>query len=459
MGSVLLNLNLLNQSPRLNQTSDQQQSVFYCYSDCLRSLSILLSTLNFSRRCNFQISDTGIHLDLQVGNTLQAHAYLEKSTFSEWYFSNPNQSTLPTTQVGGINSDDRSAVVDRFSDVVCQLSNQSTPSQEQQELSNYQFEISISTLIECLNIFGTASATTSNTNTNTNTNSNQKFNYNPKPPLNSLANGYEDQVDGRDQKGSRSVFRHGSDDRSRLVRRQPSSAIRITYDGLGQPLVLLIEDSGVVTRCALVTYEPEELAEMMFLKENQVVQLIMKSDWLKSAFEQFDEKTSTEITMIFCSKAYNDHLRRKQASKTNQSRKSNRNNSPDSHHVKHQVNDEEEEEEGLSYPSFRIQVDGTMGDWIIDFPNDRDILESFEFNLPDHLDDEGIETMGIVKNSYKLSNILKFKKALDVSTKASLRVDDTGFMSLQLLIPLDESSNLRVKKGYVEFLCVPIEDG
>jgi hypothetical protein len=31
-------------------------------------------------------------------------------------------------------------------------------------------------------------------------------------------------------------------------------------------------------------------------------------------------------------------------------------------------------------------------------------------------------------------------------------VDDTGFLSLQLLIPLEESSTMKRKCGYVEFM-------
>ena len=37
-----------------------------------------------------------------------------------------------------------------------------------------------------------------------------------------------------------------------------------------------IEDSGVVTRCSLMTYEADELAQMDFPVERQLVHLIMK---------------------------------------------------------------------------------------------------------------------------------------------------------------------------------------
>lgn len=193
----------------------------------------------------------------------------------------------------------------------------------------------------------------------------------------------------------------------------------------------------------MVTYEADELTQLDFDQDRQVVHLIMKSDWLKSAFSQFDEKSGTEVTFTFSPPP--PSLTRPLLNK----RKDKRN-----HHQRESLPNEPE----AKAPTFRIEVDGELGRYTIDFPNDRDILDNYQFKLPDDLDPDDLDRLGFIRNSYKLSHILKIKKALDVSSKASLRVDDTGFLSLQLLIPLEESTTLKTRCGYVEFLCVPNED-
>ncbi|KAA1086952.1 ssDNA endodeoxyribonuclease [Puccinia graminis f. sp. tritici] len=115
-----------------------------------------------------------------------------------------------------------------------------------------------------------------------------------------------------------------------------------------------------------MTYEADELAQMEFPVERQMVHLIMKSDWLKSAFSQFDNKSGTDITFMFTP-------------------------TPST---------------GWSAPREPTT-----------YHNNQE------------------------------------------SSRRSLRVDDTGFLSLQLLIPLEEASTMKRKCGYVEFMCVPIEDG
>ncbi|KAH9442366.1 hypothetical protein Pst134EB_028621 [Puccinia striiformis f. sp. tritici] len=279
-----------------------------------------------------------------------------------------------------------------------------------------RFEVSMSSLIECLNVFGTASSQKTYT---------KQDNDDDHHPSDSVSESIPAKRKFNPDNHHKSTH-HKS-------RKLPTSAIRISYDGEGSPLILLIEDSGVVTRCSLMTYEAEELAQMDFPVDRQMVHLIMKSDWLKSAFSQFDEKSGTEISLMFSPSRMSHNLQRHQ--------------DPTATAI------------GGIHPTFRIQVEGDNGTCTIDFPDDNEILDSFTCKIVDGLDPDDLLTCGFVRNSYKLSHLLKIKKALDVSSKTSLRVDDTGFMSLQLLIPLEESTTLKRKCGYVEFMCVPIEDG
>lgn len=57
----------------------------------------------------------------------------------------------------------------------------------------------------------------------------------------------------------------------------------------------------------------------------------------------------------------------------------------------------------------------------LDYPNDRDVLESFE-----------CATM--VKFTYRVAHISCALRALQASLRTSLRIDDEGLLSLQLIM-------------------------
>ncbi|PLW25322.1 hypothetical protein PCANC_26731 [Puccinia coronata f. sp. avenae] len=405
------------------QAERAESQVFCCYAPDLRPLAILLSTVHFSPRAIIQISRSSLHVEVELGKILQAHAYLEKSAFTDWHFNPP---VIPSSQREKAdkseddNDDDDEEEEEEEEEEDDAGSKEGEEKEEEGEdnLEEVRFEVSMSSLIECLNVFGTATS--------------QKTYTKHLADGNALYDGYpaKRKYDDDAHKGK------GWSTKSRKL---PTSAVRISYDGEGHPLVLLIEDSGVVTRCSLMTYEADELAQMEFPVERQMVHLIMKSDWLKSAFSQFDDKSGTEMTFMFAPSASAGpdtqpsqplDRRRNRATTTAAGR-----------------------------PTFRIQVDGDLGCYTVDFPNDKDILDSFLCKTPEGVDPHDWDQLGFIQNSYKLSHILKIKKALDVSSKTSLRVDDTGFLSLQLLIPLEESSTMKRKCGYVEFMCVPIEGG
>ncbi|POW11537.1 hypothetical protein PSHT_08427 [Puccinia striiformis] len=369
--------------------SQEPNQVFCCYAPDLRPLAILLSTLHFSPRAVIQISDTAIHIQVEIGKILQAHAYLEKTSFSDWFFNPPK---IPVSQQQ--QQQDRRKKKDG--------SGSSEDSQEEGE--------------------GDEEEEKKNSQKTYTKQDNDDDHHHPSDSV-------SESIPAK-RKFNPDNHHKSTHHKSRKL---PTSAIRISYDGEGSPLILLIEDSGVVTRCSLMTYEAEELAQMDFPVDRQMVHLIMKSDWLKSAFSQFDEKSGTEISLMFSPSRMSHNLQRHQ--------------DPTATAI------------GGIHPTFRIQVEGDNGTCTIDFPDDNEILDSFTCKIVDGLDPDDLLTCGFVRNSYKLSHLLKIKKALDVSSKTSLRVDDTGFMSLQLLIPLEESTTLKRKCGYVEFMCVPIEDG
>ncbi|KAA1129391.1 ssDNA endodeoxyribonuclease [Puccinia graminis f. sp. tritici] len=396
-----------------------QSQVFCCYAPDLRPIAILLSTVHFSARAIIQLSHTSIHIQVEIGKILQAHAYIDKNVFTDWHFKPP---ILPNSQkeraknLGDSDDSNEEESGKRKND----------DDEEEEDEFDVKFEVSMSSLIECLNIFGTASSHKTYTKNFADSAIDDGSSVTGLPAKRRFD---DDSL----------VYQKGKPGPSK-ARKLPTSAVRISYDGEGHPLVLLIEDSGVVTRCSLMTYEADELAQMEFPVERQMVHLIMKSDWLKSAFSQFDDKSGTDITFMFTP-----------TPSTGWSAPT----EPTTYHNNRHKRDEDR----ANRPTFRIEVDGDLGCYTIDFPNDKDILDTFMCKIPEGLDPQDLHQLGFVRNSYKLSHILKIKKALDVSSKTSLRVDDTGFLSLQLLIPLEEASTMKRKCGYVEFMCVPIEDG
>ena len=172
------------------------------------------------------------------------------------------------------------------------------------------------------------------------------------------------------------------------------TALKMCYAGRGTPLKLLLaEDDGVVTDCSVNTQEPEELADFNFSSVDVTNKIIMKSIALRDAFQELD-LTSEFIQILM---------------------------SPD-------------------VPYFRISTFGNTGSAHIDYPNDSDMVETFECKK-------------VQSNRYKTSLLKPSTKSLLLSNKVSIRMDNKGFLSLQYMI-LNEDGQI----CFVEYLCSPNED-
>lgn len=117
---------------------------------------------------------------------------------------------------------------------------ESTPEPEPiDEVKPVTFEISLSTLLECLNIFGNAGGVSASSFTE-----------------------------------KKSSFRKNHEERE--VSHGSATAMRMSYAGIGEPLILLLEESGTITRCEIVTYEPDLIMELGFDADAILQKLIMK---------------------------------------------------------------------------------------------------------------------------------------------------------------------------------------
>ncbi|XP_050185798.1 cell cycle checkpoint protein RAD1 [Myiozetetes cayanensis] len=153
-----------------------------------------------------------------------------------------------------------------------------------------------------------------------------------------------------------------------------STALRMCYRGYGYPLMLFLEEGGVVTVCKINTQEPEELLDFDFCSTKVVNKIILQSEGLREAFAELDMTSEVlQITM-----------------------------SPDK-------------------PYFRLSTFGNAGSAHLDYPKDSDLMEAFHCNQTQ-------------TNRYKISLLKPSTKALALSCKVSIRTDAQGFLSLQYMI-------------------------
>ncbi|ESO05208.1 hypothetical protein HELRODRAFT_156866 [Helobdella robusta] len=158
-----------------------------------------------------------------------------------------------------------------------------------------------------------------------------------------------------------------------------TTAFELCYAGEGHPLVLLLEEGGVLTNCSLKTLELNDTLNYDFDGSSVVNKIIIRSECLKEVF--FDLDTSSDVLEITMS---------------------------------------------TDKPHFRLTTYGNTGTYHWDYPKDSDMIE--EFSVIQHQ---------VIR--YKMSLIRPFSKALLVSTRTSLRTDDKGFLSMQFMIKLDDT--------------------
>lgn len=60
------------------------------------------------------------------------------------------------------------------------------------------------------------------------------------------------------------------------------------YQGHGQPLMLFLEEGGVVTVCKINTQEPVGTLDFDFCSTNVISKIILQSEGLREAFSELD---------------------------------------------------------------------------------------------------------------------------------------------------------------------------
>ncbi|TNY21469.1 Rad1/Rec1/Rad17 [Rhodotorula diobovata] len=383
----------------------------------VRPLASILRSLSFRNQATVKIGVEGLVVTVEEGRSLQAHAYISRDAFSSYAFS--------------LSPSDPAAYVDAPAP---RSSPSASPSPHPPTPPPYcQLTLSLSTVLECLNIFGNAGA---------------GGGANPFKREGGREGEGEDEAPGGSGGGWRGGGRRrrsdeGEDGGRRGARKSAAqeegktTSLRVSYAGQGEPLVMLLEEGGIVTRCEITTYEPEGLLDLAFPDSAKVLRMIIKSDGLRDALSELPP-SSEKLTFSFSP-----------PSEARAGASGARYGTFGARRGGEAGEGEGEEEEEEEVPVFRIESVGTMGSTEMDYTDDKDVLETFECEYP-------------IRNTYKFSHIQLTKHALASAIKVSIRTDEEGLISLQFMIPLSprgaRASVAEGKIGFVEFLCVPLDE-
>ena len=163
------------------------------------------------------------------------------------------------------------------------------------------------------------------------------------------------------------------------------TSLNMRYEDHNSPLLLVLEEGGIVTECQIKTMEASEILDFNFTSLGVENKIIMRSECLRDAFTELDE--SSHIIEILMSP--------------------------------------------LS-PWFRLSTFGQAGSTTTEYPKDSDFVEVFECTK-------------LQCNRYRLTLVKPSIKALLQSSKVSIRMDKRGFLSLQYMIKTEDGNTCFVE--------------
>lgn len=73
---------------------------------------------------------------------------------------------------------------------------------------------------------------------------------------------------------------------------------RLSYNAPGDPLCIILEEAGVTTTCELVTYEPEFEEDIPLQLDALAHKIIMRANWLYDAITELSSTSPTRLTIV-----------------------------------------------------------------------------------------------------------------------------------------------------------------
>lgn len=107
-------------------------------------------------------------------------------------------------------------------------------------------------------------------------------------------------------------------------------------------------------------------------------------------------------------------------------------------------------------PRLRLRAVGQYGSTEMDYPNDREVLETCECAQPvsftyARFPRRSRSVADVEFGRYKFSHIARAMRALQLSLKTSLRIDNEGLLDLQFLMPTPRRPAAQRTQAFVEF--------
>ncbi|TGO84965.1 hypothetical protein BPOR_0446g00080 [Botrytis porri] len=210
--------------------------IFKAVSSSARQLFQLLNTIRFATNVQVQISTEGIRFAVEESRVMQGIVFLDKALFTTF------NCTLPEPNPEDFEEEDASS--------------NDLPA----------FQISLSALLETLQIFGAADATSRFSRPE-----NEGYNSNIRP---NRQNAFSNQALGM------------------------AGVCRFSYAGIGSSFSIILEEAGVTTTCNLNTYEPEDSEEIPFQRNEMQVKIITQARWLFDAIQELNNMTPTRLDIL-----------------------------------------------------------------------------------------------------------------------------------------------------------------
>jgi cell cycle checkpoint protein len=374
--------------------------IFSAVSNSAHQLYTLLRCIGFASKAFVQITPDGIRFSVEEGRVMQGLAFLDKALFTNYIFNPPP---------GAINNDqDEDDDNDSSSDNVIYP----------------RFLISLSALLETLQIFGISDA---QPNTNAPTATDQS---NP------------------------SASRAFSAPALLLDR-----SCTLGYAANGSPLTITLSEAGMTTTCELTTYEPDDLPASSSAAELDIplqrdaiaLKIIMRSAWLHNAITELSSTNPTVLSVSASDSRAPFFALSASGGPFSEST------------VEFSVDKENPIMTGQDYKALN-EVGSDPRSRSRRSRHAPTVAETFLVSPP--------SSRSIVKQSYRFALIKKASRAMAAASKVSIRGDQQGVLSLQFMIELGEAaSNSREhvpptggangNVSFVDFRFVPLldEDG
>ncbi|VDK50007.1 unnamed protein product [Anisakis simplex] len=162
-----------------------------------------------------------------------------------------------------------------------------------------------------------------------------------------------------------------------------STALKMTYNGYGEPLKVMLEKDGIVVRCVIRTQNPDAILDFDFDSSRIPTKIIMKPQKLKETFHEFDPTSSTVAIKV------NRRL-------------------------------------------LCLSTEGDLGKIKTEFPQHSEQIER-------------LECAEEVEYSYRLTLIKRMTQSLNICHKVSIRIDNRGIFSIQFMIEQPDNNHVFIE--------------